>query len=926
VPKDPPQEDFFSDIFNEIDDIEVQSGTQFSGNETSLKVNYDDDLLTIQTESINDIQTLNVTFNYSVSDYENNFANYPIDYHDLYLYLSLEPGNSSLNGTIYVQMLTHDGDSIVWQDIASSTGEALYIERLFLEREFRFRIYAELGNGSLQQIEIDMMRVVMAHQGTFDVILDEILGHNVRFNEEWLYYNFDDGPNGWWETYDDGENILQQSWYNYDHHTHTIIETTLNLESGTVLYFKQFNALETASRITWRVYGNSWDIKGCNWEMRLYDINDNYVSTGAQPQGGWVGNDPATISNRKAEWDWSALDPNLYISNDPGSTQHNWSYFVWAGVDFDGYAYKYIDIWHDLAKINVSLVGFDFADQDYPTIDFVEKPTFIEEAGSVFDIQVQAQSGHKHTVIDPEQYDALQYLVLSDRWDSGWIDMDHKMGDFWEAQVNTLFLDEPGNYTVFIKATDEWGLSTVESFEFQYLEIVEDSERIFVDIDSEYSNIHGFPYINNNPRIKLDGIYYDNDYDFELKPNLYPEHVNNLTIQTSRSVFGRKVLRIDQIPNDLCEISRLFIDANQDSVYEAIIEKEDIFAYFGIYQKERTLFMQYEDKFIENSYYDVVIEYTYSNETLQYSFFLDVDFADLVPDWYDMQVIGYNIRNEKEIRHYKVNIDYDGPVIVPLFNDERYLNSTSGQIEFVFSDHNVIDSFQLLMKQGGYTYLRTADYVPYSAHDFIGTSSGALYLINSLNRKQLLKSSDKGETWKIITQRESDITVNWYDYALGRIYFADRDTQTNIANVWYTTISDDSITELGTYSGVSSNEDLFKIGSYMYFSFQKSPPIQGYTYKKNIYISASKIESDLIDFPLMINITDSDLSSYAQADGDDICFFDVSGVQLDHEIELFYQTTGTLVVWVRVNVSSSEDTLIICPTKFKIQLRIHYEL
>jgi len=151
VPKDPPQEDFFSDIFNEIDDIEVQSGTQFSGNETSLKVNYDDDLLTIQTESINDIQTLNVTFNYSVSDYENNFANYPIDYHDLYLYLSLEPGNSSLNGTIYVQMLTHDGDSIVWQDIASSTGEALYIERLFLEREFRFRIYAELGNGSLQQ-------------------------------------------------------------------------------------------------------------------------------------------------------------------------------------------------------------------------------------------------------------------------------------------------------------------------------------------------------------------------------------------------------------------------------------------------------------------------------------------------------------------------------------------------------------------------------------------------------------------------------------------------------------------------------------------------------------------------------------------------------------------------------------------------------
>ncbi|MFX1415616.1 MAG: DUF2341 domain-containing protein, partial [Promethearchaeota archaeon] len=87
----------------------------------------------------------------------------------------------------------------------------------------------------------------------------------------------------------------------------------------------------------------------------------------------------------------------------------------------------------------------------------------------------------------------------------------------------------------------------------------------------------------------------------------------------------------------------------------------------------------------------------------------------------------------------------------------------------------------------------------------------------------------------------------------------------------------------------------------------------GFRYSKDITIDHTRINSDLADFPVMIELYDTDLRSDAQSDGDDIVFKNGS-IVLDHEIELFDQTFnsthGHLVAWVRLDLSSTVDTTI----------------
>ncbi len=86
-----------------------------------------------------------------------------------------------------------------------------------------------------------------------------------------------------------------------------------------------------------------------------------------------------------------------------------------------------------------------------------------------------------------------------------------------------------------------------------------------------------------------------------------------------------------------------------------------------------------------------------------------------------------------------------------------------------------------------------------------------------------------------------------------------------------------------------------------------------WNYRKLITINSSQVEVDLTNFPILVNITDSALASKAQDDGDDIAFvlWSDNTTQLNHEIELFNDTSGELLCWVNVtSLSSSEDTKI----------------
>ncbi len=70
----------------------------------------------------------------------------------------------------------------------------------------------------------------------------------------------------------------------------------------------------------------------------------------------------------------------------------------------------------------------------------------------------------------------------------------------------------------------------------------------------------------------------------------------------------------------------------------------------------------------------------------------------------------------------------------------------------------------------------------------------------------------------------------------------------------------------------------------------------------NYAVTAVEIRSSaFIDFPLVINMTDTNLSTYAQSNGNDIVFTNCDGVtKLNYEIENFTKTTGNLQAWVQL--------------------------
>jgi hypothetical protein len=104
----------------------------------------------------------------------------------------------------------------------------------------------------------------------------------------------------------------------------------------------------------------------------------------------------------------------------------------------------------------------------------------------------------------------------------------------------------------------------------------------------------------------------------------------------------------------------------------------------------------------------------------------------------------------------------------------------------------------------------------------------------------------------------------------------------------------------------------------MFFVFPQSdmivhadPVIMDFIYFKTISFDHTQVPANLVNFPVLINITDTDLRDNCLSSGWDIAFFNATYVQLNHEIELWDNTTGQLVAWVNVtSLSSTADTII----------------
>jgi len=81
-------------------------------------------------------------------------------------------------------------------------------------------------------------------------------------------------------------------------------------------------------------------------------------------------------------------------------------------------------------------------------------------------------------------------------------------------------------------------------------------------------------------------------------------------------------------------------------------------------------------------------------------------------------------------------------------------------------------------------------------------------------------------------------------------------------------------------------------------------------YRKEIQVDSSKIDVNLNDFPMLLSITDSDLKNHARNDCSDIVFIKENDDELNHEIEYYNASSGELIVWVKTDLSATENTVL----------------
>jgi hypothetical protein len=116
---------------------------------------------------------------------------------------------------------------------------------------------------------------------------------------------------------------------------------------------------------------------------------------------------------------------------------------------------------------------------------------------------------------------------------------------------------------------------------------------------------------------------------------------------------------------------------------------------------------------------------------------------------------------------------------------------------------------------------------------------------------------------------------------------------------WTVRVSDGEDTVEKTFSFITTSTPPF------------DPFEKGWDYRKKVEINHSLIDEDLFNYPVLINLFDSDLAAKAQYDGDDILFMETVGVanKIYHEIEKYDGSTGELIAWANIpKIFSEKDT------------------
>ncbi|KKL52818.1 hypothetical protein LCGC14_2281670, partial [marine sediment metagenome] len=289
------------------------------------------------------------------------------------------------------------------------------------------------------------------------------------------------------------------------------------------------------------------------------------------------------------------------------------------------------------------------------------------------------------------------YLVLSSekfRYYTGvWNDIADASDNTW-YHIRVDFECDTGGYQGLSADTFYIYIDGVRYGPYPFYDNVDNVDRLVYNTGTSPAN-----YI-----FYIDAIGYSWDIpQYQIGDNLNWRNIRYLTAQATRTFSGNQVLKVEKIPEGIYEVTHLYVDSNADQTFATTLNPNDFFYYYSIKSDgNRTLFIQYNEDFVEQGVYDVKVEYLYSTTPLynNYTFFLDLDVSTLVSDIYNVQVTLYDIHNNPITKIYNnVNIDYRGPTINPLFTNGIFLNNTAGNISFDISDPNGVDLVNLYYSQ-----------------------------------------------------------------------------------------------------------------------------------------------------------------------------------------------------------------------------------
>ncbi|MFX1513218.1 MAG: DUF2341 domain-containing protein, partial [Promethearchaeota archaeon] len=282
---------------------------------------------------------------------------------------------------------------------------------------------------------------------------------------------------------------------------------------------------------------------------------------------------------------------------------------------------------------------------------------------------------------------------------------------------------------------------------------------------------------------------------------------------------------------------------------------------------------------------------------------LDFSSSGMISGWFRLDSPFSSFSSTSQIIVEKYFDDFKNFVVVLVGGDYGSTNPSKGSLCFK-------------IENGGYIYTYTSR-TSWSADTWYYYVA-IIDADNSLNNKLYINGID--DTAEVVAVGNAnlgysaDFNIGGKD-ADGTQLITDRYFKGQIDEVRVSSIIRSSKRIFTQYDNQIDPSGFYSVGSIEIYESEHGWYYPALNYRKNITIDHEKVVTDLINFPVLINLYDTDLHEKVQLDGDDIIFTDVLGTKLDHEIESFIKnynsTHAHLTVWVKIPIlSSSVGTII----------------